>query len=608
YLIFPIKKNRESGLLFPSFGLNLDEGARFQQPYFWAITPHMDMTMTPSYFGNRGYGGQLEFRHVPMDGLWYQMEGLATNDTIYLPGKEDREKSGSKEFRYLGEWEHHYFNGSDINHHFSYTKSRDFDFLRDYQFYAQDKIHGPDTGLETFLELRKDLVYTGVEAGFRENQLFSETRDFDDRYVQILPKLTLGINPIPLVQSNIPGLNRISFGVDTDFTVFKQNNISELQFFRNAERVNAQPYINWNLGQFGPVAIRTKARLDYQYYRFPTQETNDWFRKNTIVYETEASITADKVFGLAYSEVIPEEKIKRKDDKKLKVVEDGLIGNLPNVSSNNDSVVVSRNSYRHRQNFKLKHYFLSDSKTDGNLNFLTQIQDDNGQFDTIDQIRSQESFSLNQTSRTSLPLSNTVEIQWNNSLIKKVARDANILQDSRGLRDNFSYDSIGFFNVSQGYDLYRKKDSLGRDLSFEEKLTRLFIETGLSVNNTSIGISEYYYYGTQENILNANITQGFGFGSIFGAVRYNSFRVPSDKFFTTGGNITVLDLVNLRASIDLDLAEKRTNQIRYGVLYSPRNNCWRLQLDYLKTIAEKRFSFNFFINFSDNNFMGLKQE
>lgn len=612
YIIFPIKKNRESGLLFPSFGLNLQEGARFQQPYFWAIAPNMDMTITPSYFGNRGFGGQMEFRHVPKDGLWYQIDGLFTNDGIYLPGKIDREKSGDKQFRFLSQWEHHYFNGSDINHHLSYTKTRDFDFLRDYQFYGNDKIFGPDTGIESFLELRKDLFYTGIESGFRENNLFSEPRDFDDRYVQILPKLTIGTNQVPIIQTDIPGLNRISIGVDADYTVFKQNRSLEGRFIRNAHRINAQPYVSWNMGQLGPVSVGTKARLDYQYYHFPTKTTEDWFRKNTIVYETEASIIADKIFGLAYQEVIPEEKIIRPKEKVDKEKEfendDGLIGSLPSASSNKDSIVVTRNSYRHRQNFKIKHYFLSDSKTAGNLDFYQQIQDDNGQFDTIDTIRSQEFFALNQTSRTSLPLSNTVELQWNNSLIKKVARDTNILNDQRGLRDNFSYQSIGYFNLSQGYDLYREQDSLGNDLSFEQRLTRLFIDTGLTVNNTSFGVQEYYYWATEESILNASVTQGFGIGSINASIRYNSFRVPSDKFFSTGGEIRVMDLVTLRGAVDFDLAEKRTNQVRYGALYTPQNNCWRLQLDYLKTIAEKRFSFNFLINFSDNNFMGLKQD
>lgn len=607
YIILPIKKNRESGLLFPSFGLNLVEGARFQQPYFWAITEQMDMTITPSYFGNRGFGGELEFRHAPFDGFWYQTEGLFTNDGIYLPGKENRDVSGTKEFRFLGQWEHHFNTTSDFNHHFRYTNTRDFDFQRDYQFYTNNRIFGPDTGLDTMFEWRKDLFHVGLEGGFRENLLFSEARDFDDRYVQILPKLNFDLNPNPILQTSIPGLNKIILGGNLDYTIFKQNKASEQQFIRNAHRVNAQPYLSWNLGQFGPVGVRTKAKLDYQYYRFPTLERQNWFRKHSIVYETEAMVTADKVFGLAFNEVVPGERLINKESK-VKSNDEKLIGGLPEVKGSDDKIKVIRSSYRHRQRYKLKHYFLSDQQSDGNLNFYNQIQQDNGQFDPLDTIRSREFLASNITSKTTLPLNNTVEIQWSSTLDKKVSKKDNILRDNNYLIDNFDYSNVAYFNVSQGYDLYRKRDDLGRELPFDERLTRLFLNTGFSIRNTSISISEYYYYATQESILNATVSQGFGLGSLSTSLRYNSFRVPSDKFVNFRGNIQLFGLLSLSGNLDFDMEAKRTNQLSYGLLYTPTNNCWRLSLDYLKTIAEKRFSFNFLINFSGDGFTGLRQQ
>ena len=614
YIILPIKKKRESGLLFPSFGLNLEEGARFQQPLYWAISDQADLTFTPSYFGNRGYGSQVEFRHTPRDGIRYQVDGLFTNDGIYLPGKENRETSGVKEFRYLGQWEHHIFSGLDYNHHLTYTNNRDFDFIRDYQFYANDKIFGPDTGLETFFEVRKDLFYMGIEGGLRENQLFSEARDFDDRYVQVLPKVSLGLNPIQLIQTSIPGFNKITIGGDFDYTVFKQNKVQENQFIRNAHRINAVPFVQWNFGQLGPVSAMTTARLDYQYYDFPYLDNKNWFRKSGLIYETEFSLVLDKIFGLAYEEDIPSEYIKTEDEtkkrKEKKTIKKGeIIGQLPTLGGvNKESFRVNHNSYRHRQNFKLKHYFLSDQDSAGNQNFFNQIQDDNGQFDPTDTIRSREFLANNETSKTTLPLNNTLEIQWNNSLIKKVTRNSDLLSDQRTLRDNFSYGLVGYFNVSQGYDFYRKTDSLGRELELEDKLTRTLIDTGMTLHRTNLNFQEYYFYKTQEHIFRASITQSFDRGQFGAALRYNSFRVPVDKFFSTQGNIRLTDLFTIQGGWEYDLEGKRTNQNRYGVLYTPYNNCWRLQLDFLKTIAEKRFSFNFLINFNDNSFTGLKQQ
>ena len=83
-------------------------------------------------------------------------------------------------------------------------------------------------------------------------------------------------------------------------------------------------------------------------------------------------------------------------------------------------------------------------------------------------------------------MDNTIEIQWNNNLIKKVARDTDILEDNRELRESFDYQSIAHFKVSQGY-------ILSNGLPFEKRLTRLLIDAGLSFRNSSINLSEAYF-------------------------------------------------------------------------------------------------------------------
>jgi len=45
YGFFPLKTERQSGFLFPKFGLSTKEGYRFQQPFFWAISKSTDVTL-----------------------------------------------------------------------------------------------------------------------------------------------------------------------------------------------------------------------------------------------------------------------------------------------------------------------------------------------------------------------------------------------------------------------------------------------------------------------------------------------------------------------------------------------------------------------------------
>jgi len=604
YIVLPIKKNRESGLLFPSFGLNLVEGARFQQPFFWNISPHADATLTPSFFGNRGLGTELEFRHDPFDGFQYQTRGLFANDTIYQPGKIEREKTGTTEFRYLGQWEHHYTNKDNFNHHFNYTKLRDTDLSRDYQFYTDDKVLSPDSGLETFFDYRNSFFNFNVFAGHRASHLFRDAYEFDNRYVQILPKLSLDMAPVTLFESDLPLLNKLSFSLDSDYTIFRQNHTQERQYIRNANRLNAIPRFLWNFGQLGPISAKTQVELDYQDYRFDHLDRGKSFRKYGVVYETEFSLVLDKIFGLAYEEEIPKERVVADTNELVGLNSDNnLIGELPPVQNvSEESYKIIRNSYRHRQEFKLKHYFLSKQFHKGNADFYNQIQTGDGRFDTIDSIRSQEFQALNETSKTTMPINNTLEIQWNNTVTKKSVARNNLLEDGKSIRNNFNYSNISYFNVSQGFDLYRDTDANGEELSFEERLTRLYINTGFSLDKTSFSLQEYYYYSTGEHISHANIGRSFTFGDLSSGLRYNSFRTPVDKFLTLNGNLYISDEIYFTGSWEYNIDEKRSYQTNYGVTYRPSNDCWMLQVDYTRTLAQSQFGFNFLLNFSDKGF------
>jgi len=63
YMVFPVKTEQESGLLNPRYVYSTRDGSEFFIPYYQAIAPWMDMTLTPEYFTRRGAGGSLEYRY-----------------------------------------------------------------------------------------------------------------------------------------------------------------------------------------------------------------------------------------------------------------------------------------------------------------------------------------------------------------------------------------------------------------------------------------------------------------------------------------------------------------------------------------------------------------
>ena len=61
---YPTGVARKTGFLFPSPGYDSKFGLTYRQGFFWAFDPSQDLTLTPSLLGNRGYGGDAQYRYI----------------------------------------------------------------------------------------------------------------------------------------------------------------------------------------------------------------------------------------------------------------------------------------------------------------------------------------------------------------------------------------------------------------------------------------------------------------------------------------------------------------------------------------------------------------
>ena len=82
YLAFPLGDDRQSGLLFPSFGHSGKNGYQIDVPYYFNIAPNYDATLTPGYLSKRGiqFGG--EFRFLTEGSHGQLEENFLPNDAI----------------------------------------------------------------------------------------------------------------------------------------------------------------------------------------------------------------------------------------------------------------------------------------------------------------------------------------------------------------------------------------------------------------------------------------------------------------------------------------------------------------------------------------------
>jgi LPS-assembly protein len=59
-----IRRERQTGFLFPKFGNSSVKGFYAETPFFWAIDDSRDATIAPLFYSERGWGLRAEFRHI----------------------------------------------------------------------------------------------------------------------------------------------------------------------------------------------------------------------------------------------------------------------------------------------------------------------------------------------------------------------------------------------------------------------------------------------------------------------------------------------------------------------------------------------------------------
>lgn len=617
YILFPIKKNRETGILFPQFFPFGDDGFKIQQPFFWAITPSMDMTLTPSSWGERGVGSEIEFRHVIGDKKWYEIYSLGVYDKKYRPNTRLESEISDHYFRYYLDYEHHFQFSQFVTHHLQVSEVRDLDIFNNYRKNLENRLVDNELGLKSFLDFRLPVLAFNVGSYFGKNIFFGDPLEFDHHYVQMLPRLSLSFVPISLINTNIWGLYNIRVGLDSDFTVFRQNHFKEGPFLRNVNRLGVHPYVNWYIGRIGPVHFDTSLKLDHQYYTFKRERHQDFYKRSSII-ESQVSIELNKIFGLAYEKEVPveipklskdsDESNPKKDEKKI-LKEGSLfkntIGKLGpfHEQYSEESVTLKKNSYRHTQFFALKHRLIGSESLEGNSAFREQIQEQAGIFDYEDLSKIEETGVGHTFSRKKISSNNSIEFIWNHTFIKKSPLAFDFYNDYRYLRNNFSYEKLAFLNISQGFNLTQQR----RNVNVEDWVERLHLESGISLKKWNLSFDEYYFYDSKSHITNVTVGRTFDYGKISASFEHNSFIQPRLTLSSIKTKFSPISLIELSFDMEYDIKEEEIIKAKYGVSYIPSNNCWKIDFNYEETIVDDIFYFSFYFNFGNNTYSSLGQ-
>jgi len=96
YLLFPIKRKRQTGLLAPGFGYSDRKGFEYTQPFFWAVNDYSDATFYGRFMADRGLMAGAEYRYL----LTEDSKGMATFNYLNDDKVDDGTGNSSKDWGY----------------------------------------------------------------------------------------------------------------------------------------------------------------------------------------------------------------------------------------------------------------------------------------------------------------------------------------------------------------------------------------------------------------------------------------------------------------------------------------------------------------------------
>ncbi|MCX8021298.1 MAG: LPS assembly protein LptD [Syntrophorhabdaceae bacterium] len=183
--IFPVKSERQSGLLLPELRLSSRDGPIIKNYYFWAISKDKDATFNIDYIGQRGIKPGTEFRYALRDDL----KGSWFGSVI-----EDRKYDGTR-YQIKGQHEQTY---RDVTFKIRGNHVSDSDFMKDF-------------GVTTYERSENLLKSTGfIEKPFNKSILTYEmsyfkslTQKNNDNTFKYLPFASFSTEYIPFLKDRL---------------------------------------------------------------------------------------------------------------------------------------------------------------------------------------------------------------------------------------------------------------------------------------------------------------------------------------------------------------------------------------------------------------------
>jgi lipopolysaccharide assembly outer membrane protein LptD (OstA) len=628
YLILPVKTRRQTGLLFPRFGVNSNHGFVFVQPLFLAISDHQDATISAGKYSSRGL--RYEFEHR------FKFKGGWQGTTNLFHTKDRKAPFDNKRSALLAS---HVLPVSDnLMLRLRVIEALDRNYVEDFP----EDISGrglPNLESNFILSAPFPHFFFSAEVKRYRNLLYQKEKGFDGGMVQAAPTLHLGLRETPLFGPVFGSL----YG---RFDRFKRHNGSIFdansnRFFdpnedliREADRWILQPEVAVPFSLGGALQVAPSLQFSETGYLFraPLLDGSNVSSTNTryLLGRMELSSTFDRVWNY--------------DGERVSKVKHQL---TPFLTFNNIPWI---------QNGSPNHPFNGG---------VGQIGKPNGIFDQFDVVP-----LSNSTNFLRFPQGKSIFYGFNSRLIRKLKTEEEKKPrvypfDREAISDNeysgpvpknrkaelaierderwkrfgpaySQYEDVWTVSASQAYDFKQAKLSEDRKRAFSYLLGK----SSLNIDRFSHDL-EYRYFprlvvrdgSLQNSNLNETVFKAKHFVSTSLTYRLadlrnlrgtrsfvrtisagftNSSQPNRSRTFSTNLVWSLNDLLNVKLAYNYDLLVKNQLAWSSNFLFTHSSECWGLsfQYDWQRNRSPKKgnFDFQILVNLLGTGFFGFRDQ
>jgi LPS-assembly protein len=131
-----IRRERQSGFLFPEFGSNSRYGFLTRTPYYWAIGDSQDMTVALDVYTKRGAGADIEYRYMLSAETRGQLTAFGINESL----ADSRTRQGLPENRGFFKFQHVWQATPSLSFKIDSNVTSDDSIYRTYAFTTADRV------------------------------------------------------------------------------------------------------------------------------------------------------------------------------------------------------------------------------------------------------------------------------------------------------------------------------------------------------------------------------------------------------------------------------------------------------------------------------------